>query len=83
MFILSCIEDEDLALTTKVSDITPKFKGGLKEKVTISNLMTILLERLIYFSSKLAYGNLSAVIKAICLLELITIPSEVICYSLY
>ena len=83
VIILSYIEQGTLALTTKVSDIIPEFKGALKEKVTIFNIMTHTAGAPdFYFPVEAALmGNLSAVIKAICPMELIAIPGEVVCYA--
>jgi CubicO group peptidase (beta-lactamase class C family) len=83
VLILSGIEHGDLALTTKVTDIIPEFKGGLKEKITIFNLMTYTggPPNFLFPVELNLMGNLSAVIKAICQLDLIAIPGEVVGYS--
>ena len=81
--ILSFIEQGTLALTTKVSDIIPKFKGPLKEKVTLFNVMTHTAGAPdFYFPVELSLmGNLNAVIEAICPIDLIAVPGEVVCYA--
>lgn len=83
--ILSYIEQGTLALTTKVSEIIPEFKGSLKEKVTLFNVMTHTAGAPdFYFPVELSLmGNLNAVIKAICPMDLIAVPGEVVCYAPY
>jgi CubicO group peptidase (beta-lactamase class C family) len=83
VIILSLIERGELALTTRVVEIIPEFKGRAKETVTVFNLITHTAgSPQVFFpvEAKLM-GNLDAVIKEICKLDLISVPGKSVSYS--
>jgi CubicO group peptidase (beta-lactamase class C family) len=83
VIVLSLIEHGELALTTRIVDIIPEFKGQAKEVVTVFNLITHTAGSppvLFPVKAKLM-GNLDAVIKEICKLELVSIPGKSVSYS--
>lgn len=83
VIILSLIERGKLALTTRVVDIIPEFKGRAKETVTVFHLITHTAgspQVLFPVEAKLM-GNLDAVIKEICKLDLISVPGKSVSYS--
>jgi CubicO group peptidase (beta-lactamase class C family) len=83
VIILSLIERGELALTTRVGDIIPELNAGAKETVTIFHLLTHTAgspQVLFPVDAKLM-GNLDAVIKAICPMELIAVPGKSVSYS--
>lgn len=80
---LSLIERGDLALTTRVTEIIPEFKGGDKESVTIFHIFTHTAGSppdLFPVESRLM-GNMDAVIEAICKLDLVSAPGNRVSYS--
>jgi CubicO group peptidase (beta-lactamase class C family) len=38
--VFRCIERGDFALTTRISDLIPEFRGGAREKITVEHLVT-------------------------------------------
>jgi CubicO group peptidase (beta-lactamase class C family) len=83
VIILSLIERGELALTTRVADIIPEFKGKAKDTVTVFHLITHTAgspQVMIPVKAELM-GNLDAVIKEICPLDLIAVPGSVVSYS--
>jgi CubicO group peptidase (beta-lactamase class C family) len=83
VIVLSLIERGELALTTRVADLVPEFKGKSKETVTVFNLITHTAgspQVLFPVEAKLM-GNLDAVIKEICKLDLISVPGKAVSYS--
>ena len=83
VIILSLIERGNLALTTRVSDVIPEFEGKGKDGVTVFHLMTHTAGSppvLFPVEAKLM-GSLDAVIKAICPLELVSVPGTRVSYS--
>ena len=83
MIILSLIERGKLALTTRVGDIIPELNAKAKETVTVFHLITHTAgSPQVFFPVKAELmGNLDAVIKAICPLDLITVPGKSVSYS--
>jgi CubicO group peptidase (beta-lactamase class C family) len=83
VIILSLIERGKLALTTRVADIIPEFKGKAKETITVFHLLshTAGSPQVFFPVETDLMGNLDAVIKAICPLELITTPGKSVSYS--
>ena len=83
VIILSLIERGELALTTRVGDSIPELNAGAKETVTVFHLLTHTAgspQALFPVEAKLM-GNLDAVIKAICPMELIAVPGRSVSYS--
>jgi CubicO group peptidase (beta-lactamase class C family) len=83
VIILSLIERGKLALTTRVGEIIPELNARAKEIVTVFNLLTHTAgspQVLVPVRAALM-GNLDAVIKAICPLELIAVPGKSVSYS--
>jgi CubicO group peptidase (beta-lactamase class C family) len=83
VIILSLIERGELALTTRVGDIIPELNAEAKETVTVFHLLTHTAgSPQVFFpvEAKLM-GNLDAVIKAICPMELIAVPGKSVSYS--
>jgi CubicO group peptidase (beta-lactamase class C family) len=80
---LSLIERGELALTTRVVDIIPEFKGKDKQTVTVFNLITHTAgSPPVLFPVKAELmGNLDAVIEAICGLDLVAPPGKYVSYS--
>ncbi len=83
VIILSLIERGDLALTTKVADIIPEFSGKHKEAVTVFHLMTHTAGSppVLFPVEARLMGDLDAVIKAICRLDLVSVPGTRVSYS--
>ncbi len=83
VIILSLIERGELALTTLVGDIIPELNVKAREVVTVFNLLTHTAgsPQILFPVKAELMGNLDAVIKAICPLELISIPGRSVCYS--
>jgi CubicO group peptidase (beta-lactamase class C family) len=83
VIILSLIERGELALTTRVGDIILELNAGAKETVTVFHLLTHTAgSPQVFFpiEAKLM-GNLDAVVKAICPMELIAVPGKSVSYS--
>jgi CubicO group peptidase (beta-lactamase class C family) len=83
VIILSLIERGELALTTRVGDIIPELNAKAKETVTVFNLLTHTAgsPQILFPVETGLMGNLDAVIKAICPLELIAVPGKSVSYS--
>ncbi len=83
VIILSLIERGELALTTRVTDIIPEFSGGVKDTVTIFHVMTHTAgsPQVLFPVEAEKMGNLSAVIKEICKLDLVSAPGNRVSYS--
>jgi CubicO group peptidase (beta-lactamase class C family) len=83
VIILSLIERGELALTTRVGDIIPELNSKAKETVTVFHLLTHTAgsPQILFPVRAELMGNLDAVIKAICPLELIAIPGKSVSYS--
>jgi CubicO group peptidase (beta-lactamase class C family) len=83
VIILSLIERGELALTTRVGDIIPELNAKAKETVTIYHLLTHTAgsPQVLFPVEPDCMGNLDAVIKAICPLELIAVPGKSVSYS--
>jgi len=83
VIVLSLIERGELSLTTRVVDIIPEFKGKAKEAVTVYNLITHTAGSppVLFPVKARLMGNLDAVIKAICKLDLVSIPGKSVSYS--
>ena len=83
VIILSLIERGELALTTRVGDIIPELNAKAKETVTVFHLLTHTAgsPQVLFPVEAELMGNLDAVIKAICPLELIAIPGKSVSYS--
>jgi CubicO group peptidase (beta-lactamase class C family) len=83
VIILSLIERGGLALTTLVGDIIPELNAKAKETVTVFNLLTHTAgsPQILFPVETRLMGNLDAVIKAICPLELIAVPGKSVSYS--
>jgi CubicO group peptidase (beta-lactamase class C family) len=83
VIILSLIERGDLALTTRVAEIIPRFEGKNKDTVTVFHLLTHTAGSppVLFPVEANLMGNLDAVIKAICPLDLVSIPGTRVSYS--
>jgi CubicO group peptidase (beta-lactamase class C family) len=83
VIILSLIERGELALTTRVGDIVPELNAKAKETITVFHLLTHTAgsPQVLFPVRARLMGNLDAVIKAICPLELIAIPGKSVSYS--
>jgi CubicO group peptidase (beta-lactamase class C family) len=83
VIILSLIERGELALTMRVAEIIPEFKGKTKEIVTVFNLITHTAgsPQVLFPVEANLMGNLDAVVKEICKLDLISIPGKSVSYS--
>jgi CubicO group peptidase (beta-lactamase class C family) len=83
VIILSLIERGELALTTRVGYIIPELNAKAKEAVTVFNLLTHTAgsPQILFPVETGLMGNLDAVIKAICTLELIAVPGKSVSYS--
>lgn len=81
--ILSFIEQGKLALTTPVSEIIPELQGKDKEKLTVFHLMTHTAGSppVLFPVEAEQMGNLDAVIKEICKLDLVMEPGKAVSYS--
>ena len=68
VLVFRAIELGQFALTTKVSDIIPEFKGGLREQITIFDLLTHSSGLPGLFEAKpgIPIDKLDVIIKAIC-----------------
>jgi CubicO group peptidase (beta-lactamase class C family) len=83
VIILSFIEKGEMALTTPVSEIIPELKGKDKEKLTVFHLMTHTAGSppVLFPVEAEQMGNLDAVIKEICKLDLVMEPGKAVSYS--
>ena len=83
VIILSLIERGELALTTRVGDIILGLNAKAKETVTVFSLLTHTAGSppILFPVETGLMGNLDAVIKAICPLELIAVPGKSVSYS--
>jgi CubicO group peptidase (beta-lactamase class C family) len=83
VIILSLIEHGELALTTRVGDIIPELNAKARETVTVFHLLTHTAgsPQVMFPVEARRMGNLDAVVKAICSLELIAIPGKSVSYS--
>jgi len=83
VIVFSLIERGKLALTTRVTDIIPEFKGGVKETITVFHLMTHTAgsPQVLFPVEADLMGNLDAVIKAICKLDPVSVPGAKVSYS--
>jgi CubicO group peptidase (beta-lactamase class C family) len=83
VIVLSFIERGELALTTRVADIIPEFKGKAKQTVTVFNLIshTAGSPPVLFPVEAKLMGNLDAVIKEICKLDLVSVPGKSVSYS--
>jgi len=83
VIILSFIEKGKLALTTPVSEIIPELKGKDKEKLNVFHLMTHTAGSppVLFPVEAEQMGNLDAVIKEICKLDLVMEPGKAVSYS--
>jgi CubicO group peptidase (beta-lactamase class C family) len=83
VIILSLVESGKLALTARVVDIIPEFKGKGKEVVTVFHLITHTAgsPQVIFPVKANLMGNLDIVIKEICKLDLINTPGKYVSYS--
>jgi CubicO group peptidase (beta-lactamase class C family) len=81
--VFSLIERGDLALTTAVADVIPEFQGEGKEAVTVLHLLTHTAgsPQVLFPVEARLMGNLDAVIKAICRLDLVSLPGTRVSYS--
>ena len=81
--VLSLIEHGDLALTTRVAEIIPEFKGKNKDAVTVFQLLTHTAGSppVLFPVEADLMGNLDVVIKAICDLDLVSVPGTAVSYS--
>jgi CubicO group peptidase (beta-lactamase class C family) len=83
VIVLSHIERGDLALTTRVVDIIPEFKGKVKEMVTVFHLMTHTAgsPQIFFPVEGHLLGNFNLVIETICQMGLAGIPGKAVSYS--
>jgi CubicO group peptidase (beta-lactamase class C family) len=83
VLVLSLIERGKLALTTRVTEIIPEFSGGGKDMVTVYHLMTHTAgsPQVLFPVEADQMGNLDAVIKEICKLDLVSAPGTKVSYS--
>ena len=83
VIILSFIEQGKLALTTPVSEIIPELQGNNKEKLTVFHLLTHTAGSppILFPVEAEQMGNLDAVIKEICKLDLVMEPGKAVSYS--
>ncbi len=83
VIILSLIEQGELALTTLIGDIIPELNATAKKTVTVFHLLTHTAgsPQVLFPVKTELMGNLDAVIKAICPLELIIEPGKSVSYS--
>lgn len=81
--VLSYIERGSLALTTRVAEIIPEFKGKLKERVTVYHLFTHSsgMPPLFFPVPGNLLGNNKSVIDALCKIDLVANPGEKVLYS--
>jgi CubicO group peptidase (beta-lactamase class C family) len=80
---LSLIEHGELALTTRVTEIIPEFKGKNKDAVTVFHLLTHTAgsPQVLFPVKPELMGNLDAVIGSICKLDLVSFPGTAVSYS--
>jgi CubicO group peptidase (beta-lactamase class C family) len=83
VIILSFIEQGKLALTTPVTKIIPELEGQNKKVLTVFHLMTHTAGSppVLFPVEAKQMGNLDAVIKEICKLELVMEPGKAVSYS--
>ncbi len=83
VIILSFIERGKLALTTPVTEIIPELNGNDKEKLTVFHLLTHTAGSppVLFPVSAELMGNLDAVVKEICKLDLVMTPGKAVSYS--
>jgi CubicO group peptidase (beta-lactamase class C family) len=83
VILLSLVERGELALTTRVTDIIPEFRGGVKDTITVFHLMTHTAgsPQVLFPVEADQMGNLTAVIKAICKLDPVSAPGVKVSYS--
>jgi CubicO group peptidase (beta-lactamase class C family) len=81
--ILSLVERGKLALTTRVVDIIPEFKGKGKEAVTVFHLISHTggSPQVLFPVEANLMGNLGVIIKEICKIDLISSPGKSVSYS--
>ena len=78
------IEQGRLALTTKISEVIPEFSGGLREQITVFDLLTHSSGLPSVFNAKpgLPIDDLDTVVKAICEnVHAVGFPQERVDYS--
>jgi CubicO group peptidase (beta-lactamase class C family) len=83
VIILSFIEQGKLALTTPVTKIIPELEGQNKKVLTVFHLMTHTAGSppVLFPVEAKKMGNLDAVIKEICKLDLVMEPGKAVSYS--
>jgi CubicO group peptidase (beta-lactamase class C family) len=83
VIILSFIEQGKLALTTPVTKIIPELEGQNKKVLTVFHLMTHTAGSppVLFPVEAKQMGNLDAVIKEICKLDLVMEPGKAVSYS--
>lgn len=83
VILLAQIERGDLALTTRVTDIIPEFKGGFKEQVTVFHLLTHSAGAppIFFPIEPLLVGDHRKVFEASCQMGLTSVPGEKVNYS--
>ena len=80
--VLSYVERGKLALTTRVAEVIPEFKGKLKERVTVYHLFTHSsgMPTLFFPISGERLGDLNAVVESLCQTDLAAPPGEKVLY---
>ncbi|MEJ2740589.1 MAG: serine hydrolase, partial [Dehalococcoidia bacterium] len=83
VLVLSLIEKGKLALTTPVTKIIPELEGQNKKVLTVFHLMTHTAGSppVLFPVEAEQMGNLDAVIKEICKLDLVIEPGKAVSYS--
>ncbi|MBN2240559.1 MAG: beta-lactamase family protein [Dehalococcoidales bacterium] len=83
VIILSLIEKGKLALTTPVTELIPELEGKDKKVLTVFHLITHTAgSPPVLFPVKAdQMGNLDAIVKAICSLDLVMTPGQAVSYS--
>jgi CubicO group peptidase (beta-lactamase class C family) len=83
VLILSLIEKGKVALTTPVTEIIPELSGKDKKILTVFHLMTHTAgsPSVLFPVKPEKMGNIQAVIKAICSLDLVMEPGKAVSYS--
>ena len=83
VLVLKTIERGDLALTTQVVNIIPELEGKDKQGLTVFNLITHTAGSppVLFPVETELMGNMDAVIKAICKLDLVSPPGKIVSYS--
>ncbi len=81
--LLSLIEKGKVALTTPVTELIPELSGKDKKVLTVFHLMTHTAgsPSVLFPVEPEEMGNLQAVIKAICSLDLVMEPGKAVSYS--